>query len=91
MDEDLDHDKAVDTPSDSSRRVFIKGVIGCGAAWGEDVSDQRIRRRGRVKRNPPRQKGQGPVMRAGGVPGVLRLGANCLPPPKRGVNLLASR
>jgi aerobic-type carbon monoxide dehydrogenase small subunit (CoxS/CutS family) len=32
MDEDLDHDKAVDTPSDSSRRVFIKGVIGCGAA-----------------------------------------------------------
>jgi len=30
--EELDRDKAIDTPSDKSRRVFIKGVIGSGAA-----------------------------------------------------------
>jgi hypothetical protein len=30
--EDLDRDKTIDTPSAKSRRVFIKGVIGSGAA-----------------------------------------------------------
>jgi aerobic-type carbon monoxide dehydrogenase small subunit (CoxS/CutS family) len=30
--EDLDRYKTIDTPSDISRRVFIKGVIGSGAA-----------------------------------------------------------
>jgi len=30
--EDLDRDKTSDTPSDNSRRAFIKGVIGSGAA-----------------------------------------------------------
>jgi aerobic-type carbon monoxide dehydrogenase small subunit (CoxS/CutS family) len=32
MDEDRDRDKTTDTPSGSSRRAFIKGVIGSGAA-----------------------------------------------------------
>jgi hypothetical protein len=30
--EDRDLDKTIDAPSDSSRRAFIKGVIGSGAA-----------------------------------------------------------
>jgi len=32
MDDDIDRDKATETPADSSRRAFIKGVIGSGAA-----------------------------------------------------------
>jgi aerobic-type carbon monoxide dehydrogenase small subunit (CoxS/CutS family) len=32
MDEDIDRNTPTDTPSDSSRRAFIKGAIGSGAA-----------------------------------------------------------